>query len=160
MASLEPGTPVPSVALRDEAGRPATVPPGEILYGFFKTTCPTCELAWPFFDRIRKIGDGGSLSVLAVSQDDPDATRRFYDGLGVEIPTLYDPEPWPFSEAVGLTNVPTFLLSGQDGVLRDSAEGFQRARMEEFAALAARLAGRPAAPLFLPGESVPAWKAG
>jgi hypothetical protein len=32
--------------------------------------------------------------------------------------------------------------------------------MEEFAALAARLAGRPPSALFSPKESVPAWKPG
>ena len=87
---LDPGRPFPPIALRDEKGQIAEVPPGEMLYGFFKTTCPTCELAWPYFDRIARIGEGGSLSVRAVSQDEPDATRRFYDDLGVQIPTLYD----------------------------------------------------------------------
>lgn len=160
VASLDPGTPFPSIALRDETGRVARVPRGETLYGFFKTTCPTCELAWPYFDRIRRIGDGGSLSVLAVSQDDPEMTRRFYEDLGLQIPTLYDAEPWAASEAVGLTSVPTFLVVGPGDVLRDSAVGFQRDKMEEFAGLAARLAGRTAAPLFSPGEDVPAWKPG
>jgi hypothetical protein len=32
--------------------------------------------------------------------------------------------------------------------------------MEEFAGLAARLAGRPPAALFSPAENVPAWKPG
>jgi peroxiredoxin len=152
--------PFPAITLRDEKGRIAEVPPGEILYGFFKTTCPTCELAWPYLDRIRRIGEGGSLSIRAVSQDEPGATRRFYEELGVRIPTLYDPEPWTASETLGLESVPTFLMVGADGVLRDSAVGFQRKKMEEFADLAARRAGRPPAELFSPGENAPAWKPG
>jgi peroxiredoxin len=158
--SLDPGTPLPSIALRDEKGEVAEIPPGETLYGFFKTTCPTCELAWPYFERIRRIGDGGPLSVLAVSQDDPETTRRFNEDLGIQIRTLYDAEPWAASEALGLTIVPTFLVVGASGLVRDSAVGFQRDKMEEFAGLAARLAGRPADPLISPGESVPAWKPG
>ena len=158
--ALDPGSPFPSIALRDEKGQVVTVPPGKVLYAFFKTTCPTCELAWPYLERVRKIGEGGGLSVLAVSQDDPETTRRFYDALGVAIPTLYDRDPWAASEAVGLTTVPTLFLVGRDGVVHDSVIGFQRHKMEEFAALAADGAGRQGKALFLPGEDVPAIKPG
>jgi peroxiredoxin len=152
--------PFPSIALRDERGRAAAVPPGEVLYAFFKTTCPASELAWPFLDRVRKIGEGGSLLVVAVSQDDPETTARFYEDLDVAIPTLYDPEPWEASEAVGLANVPAFFVVEGDGIIRDASVGFQRHKMEEFAELAADRAGRRRAALFLPGENVPALKPG
>jgi len=98
--------------------------------------------------------------VLAVSQDDPEATARFYAGLNVAIPTLYDPDPWEASEAVGLTNVPAFVVVGKDGVIRDVAVGFQRHKMEEFAELAADRAGRRTEALFSPGEAVPVLKPG
>jgi peroxiredoxin len=157
---LNPGTPFPSIALRDERGRAAGIPPGEVLYAFFKTTCPTCELAWPYLDRVWKIAEGGGLSVLAVSQDDRETTARFYEDLGVAVPTLYDRDPWEASEAVGLTSVPAFFVVGKDGVIRDAAVGFQRHKMEEFAELAANRAGRRTAALFSPGENVPAMKPG
>ena len=64
------------------------------------------------------------------------------------------------SEAVGLTTVPTLFLVGRDGVVHDSVIGFQRHKMEEFAALAADGAGRQGKALFLPGEDVPAIKPG
>ncbi len=127
---------------------------------FFKTTCPTCELAWPYLERIRAFGQGGALSVFAVSQDDPDSTKRFYSDLGVSIPTVYDAAPWMASAAVELTSVPTFFLVGADGVVRDAVVGFQRHKMEEFAGEAARLAGRRAPTLFSPDEHVPAMKPG
>jgi peroxiredoxin len=158
--ALDPGKPFPSIALRDEEGQPARVPVGETLFAFFKTTCPTCELAWPYLDRIGKIAEGGSLSLLAVSQDDPQATRRFYEDLGVAIPTLYDGEPWAASEAVGLTAVPAFFVVGRDGNLRDAVIGFQRHKMEEFAALAADRAGGRRAALYRRGERVPEFKPG
>jgi len=160
VAPLDPGSRFPTLTLRDETGAAARRPSGETLYAFFKTTCPTCGLAWPYLDRIRALAAGGRLSVLAVSQDDAEATARFYDELGVALPTLYDPEPWVASEKLGLESVPTFLLVGSDGVLRDRAVGFQRSKMEEFAGRAASLAGRPAPALFLPGDDVPAIKPG
>lgn len=160
MAPLEPGKPFPSISLRDEEGQQASRPSGPALYGFFKTTCPTCELAWPYLERVSRLADGGRLSVLGVSQDDPLPTARFYRGLDISLPTLYDPEPWEASARLGLESVPSFLLVGENGVLEDFTAGFQRHKMEEYAGLAARLAGRPAPALFLPGENVPAWKPG
>lgn len=148
------------LTLRDEKGAAAPRPSGETLYGFFKTTCPTCEFAWPYLDRIRALAEGGGLSVLAVSQDDAETTASFNEEVAVALPTFYDPEPWVVSEELGVESVPTFFLVGADGVLRDRAVGFQRSKMEEFAGRAASLAGRPAPALFLPGENVPAIKPG
>jgi hypothetical protein len=107
-----------------------------------------------------RLGRGGPFSVQAVSQDDPETTARFYSELGVAVPTVYDVDPWPASEALGLENVPTFILVGDDGIVADTAVGFQRHKMEQYADLAAQRAGRPAQAFFGPGESVPALKPG
>jgi peroxiredoxin len=155
-----PGDSFPRITLRDERGRESPLPSGETLYSFFKTTCPTCELAWPFLERIVRRAEGGTLSVLAVSQDEPGEARRFSEELGIDIPTLYDPEPWRASEALGLETVPTLFLVGGDGRIRETVVGFQRDKMDELAGLASRLAGRPATALFAPGENVPALRPG
>jgi hypothetical protein len=160
VALPDPGNRFPAIALRDEKGQIVARPPGETLFGFFKTACPTSALAWPYLDRIVRLGQGGAFSVQAVSQDDPETTARFYAELGIAVPTVYDVEPWAASDALGLTNVPTFILVGEDGVVADTAVGFQRHKMEQYADLAAERAGRPAQALFGPGESVPAIKPG
>jgi peroxiredoxin len=155
-----PGTPLPPIALRDEKGQAAPPLRGDTLYAFFKTTCPTCSLAWPYLDRIRQLGEAGRLAVIGVSQDDLQTTRRFLERLGVSIPTLYDPEPWSESERLGLTTVPTFLLVGADGIVRDTATGFQRHKMEEFAKAASARTGQPTPALFTPADDAPALKPG
>ncbi len=137
-----------------------TVPPGESLLAVFKTTCPTCELAWPYLERIRQAAEGGSLRVLAVSQDDPEKTSAFNRRLGVRVETAYDPEPWPASDALAVAIVPTFLRVGPGGLLEETAVGFQRDRMESFARRASSLAGRPYTGLFRKGEQVPAVRPG
>ena len=141
-------------------GRKAAAPAGPALYGFFKTTCPTCEFAWPFLDRIRRRAEGGPLSVVAVSQDEPEDAARFAEELKTAIPTFFDPEPWRASEALGLDNVPTFFFVDAGGRIRETVVGFQRDKMDELAGLASKLAGRPASALFSPGENVPAIKPG
>ncbi|HKA37530.1 MAG TPA: TlpA disulfide reductase family protein [Thermoanaerobaculia bacterium] len=155
-----PGSLFPSIKLRDEEGREADLPELPALYGFFKTTCPTSEFAWPFLDRIRERAEGGSLSVVGVSQDDPENSSRFTEFLKIRIPTFYDPEPWQASESLGLEIVPTLILVGEDGRVRETVVGFQRDKMEQLAVLASQRAGRPATALFAPGENVPAIKPG
>ena len=154
MAALEPGAVFPQIALETESGARFVPPVAESLYGFFKTTCPTSELAWPYVERIRRIG-GGSLPVFGVSQDARPETADFNERLGVGVETLYDPPPWQGSAALGLTNVPTFFLVGPGGRIRETIVGFQRPKLEALANRAAKLAGRRSARLFRIGENVP-----
>ena len=154
LAALEPGEVFPQIELETESGARFVPPESESLYGFFKTTCPTSELAWPHFDRIRQIG-GGGLATFAVSQDGRAETAGFHSRLGVGLETLYDPEPWKASAALGLTNVPTFFLVGFDRRIRETVVGFQRQKFEDLARRAGELAGRTRVRLFPVGGQVP-----
>jgi peroxiredoxin len=160
MTSLETGVVFPKITLWDSACNPAPLSASETLYAFFKTTCPTTKMAWPFLERIRQIADGGPLRVLAVSQDDAMETEAFNRRLGVAVKTLYDLPPWRASETLGLVTVPAFFLVDREGTVREGAIGFQKKKMVAFAARAAELAGKPDERLFHPGESVPAIKPG
>ena len=140
--------------------RPVALSAGETLYAFFKTTCPTCAFAWPYLDRIRNLAAGGALTILAVSQDDRAATDAFNQRLGVSLTTVYDSDPWEASTALRLTTVPTFVYVDAGGVVADAATGFQRHKMEQFAARAARASGRTPPALFSLDENIPAIKPG
>jgi peroxiredoxin len=154
LAALDPGEKFPQIELETVSGDPFVPPRAETLYAFFKTTCPTSELTWPYIDRIHRIGRG-RLPVFGVSQDDRPETARFNERLGVEIETLYDPEPWKASAALGLTNVPTLFLVGPGGRIRETVVGFQRPKLEMLARRAAKLAGRSPTRIFAVGGSVP-----
>ncbi len=159
MAALDPGFPFPSIPLRNAAGAPVEPPSGETLYVLFKTTCPTCELAWPYLERVRQSAEGG-LRILAVSQDDPAKTRAFNARLGSRVETVYDPSPWPASDRLGVTTVPTFFRVGPGGRIEETLVGFDRERIREFARRGASLAGRPLPEIFPESENVPSMKPG
>jgi hypothetical protein len=144
----------PDVALETQSGDRFVPAREEALYGFFKTTCPTSELTWPYFDRIGRIGARG-LRVYAVSQDGREETAEFHRRLEVELETLYDPPPWKASAALGLTNVPTLFRVGPDGRILETIVGFQRPRLEALARRAAKLAGRTTPRLFRIGDHIP-----
>jgi peroxiredoxin len=149
--------PFPPIALRDETGAPVAGPGGETLYAVFKTSCPTCELTWPYLERIRRMG---GLEVLAVSQDDPGKSRAFAERLETRLETAYDADPWPASDALGVTSVPTLFRVGADGVVAETVVGFDRERMRALARRAAALAGTPPVELFLPDDHAPPIKPG
>jgi peroxiredoxin len=143
----------PQIELETESGARFVPPAAEILYVFFKTTCPTSELSWPYLERLRRIA-AAALPVFAVSQDERPETAEFNERLGVHVETLYDPSPWKASAALGLSNVPTFFLVGPGGRIRETIVGFQRPKLEALARRAARLSGRKSARLFQIGQNV------
>jgi hypothetical protein len=97
---------------------------------------------------------------VAVSQDDPAATREFVSRLGLKVPVLYDPPPWSASESLGLESVPVFAAVTRDGRVERTVIGLQKLELEAFAERAAALAGRPSRPFFRPDEKVPAIRPG
>lgn len=114
----------------------------------------------PFLERLRQIGEGRGLSVVAVSQDDPGQTAAFRQRLGVDLETLYDLPPWKASGALGLSSVPSFVSVAASGRVEKIVVGLQKERLEAFAERSAALAGRPSRPFFRQDENVPAIRPG
>jgi peroxiredoxin len=135
---------------------------GTVLLVFFKVSCPTCQYALPFFDRLyrNKIeGHGAKVSVVAISQDDPRDTRAFVQQFNVSMPIALDSKGYEASRAYGLTNVPTaFLIC--DGKVEFSSVGWSKQDAEEINSRVANLVDGIPVPLFKPGEEVAAFKAG
>ena len=106
---------------------------GPVLLVFFKITCPTCQLTFPFLERLHQgvVGNKGALRVIAISQDDAAATTSFNQTYGVTFTTLLDdPRGYPVSNAYKITNVPTLYLVEPDGSISISAAAFDKGVME------------------------------
>jgi peroxiredoxin len=125
---------------------------GPAVIAFFKTTCPVCQLTFPFLARIHR---PGTLAVYAVSQDDVRDTKEFNREFGVALPTLLDSERsgYQASNAFGISTVPTAFLIERDGRISRVMEGWNKREIESLG----RLAGVEA---FRQGDNVPEWKAG
>lgn len=118
---------------------------------FFKASCPICQLAFPFLERIA----GGSLRFAAISQDNAALTGAFKAKFGITFPSLIDDAAgrYPLSNAFGISTVPSIFVVEPDGVISKSFTGFSKQDFEE-------LGLRAGSPPFRPGDNVPAWKAG
>jgi len=127
---------------------------GSVLLVFFKISCETCHLTFPYLQRLVDAGQSGAPQLLAVSQDNAEDTQYFHDEFKTSMPTLLeDPATWNVSNSYGIANVPTFFLIGADGVIERSFEGFFRPDLESLAELFG-------VNLFGPGDSVPLLKPG
>ena len=81
------------------------------MLAFFKVSCPVCQYAFPFLERLHKAYGKKGVALVGVSQNDPKETAAFIKEFGVTFPVLLDPhESYPVSNAYGLTNVPTRVL--------------------------------------------------
>src|ERR1700692_3302268 len=89
---------------------------GPVLAAFFKVSCPTCQYAFPYLERIHQAHGGKKINVVGISQNDQRDTAAFLKEYGVTFPTLLDdPNGYAVSNAYGLTNVPSLFLIGQEG---------------------------------------------
>ena len=125
---------------------------GPALLAFFKISCPVCQLAFPFIERLHQ---PGKLPVYGVSQNNADDTRGFAKRYGVTFPMLLDLEKtgYPVSNAYGLTNVPTLFLIERDGSIAQTIHGWNKSQM-------AALGAHNGVAVFGAEDNVPEWKPG
>ena len=162
--ALAAGAPAPEISLTSAAGQKLSLADalkkGPVLAAFFKVSCPTCQFTMPFLERIYETSGSANFTIWGISQNDAADTREFCKEYGLKFPALIDGDGFPASNQYGLTNVPSVFLIASDGKIQVSSAGFAKADLETIAAQAARASGKPARPLFKPGEVIPDYKPG
>ena len=102
------------------------------MLAFFKVSCPTCQYAFPFLERLHKAYGENGVSLFGISQNNAKDTAAFNKEFGITFPTLLDDtDSYPVSNAYGLTNVPTIFWIAQDGEIEVSSVGWVKADFEE-----------------------------
>jgi peroxiredoxin len=165
MAALQPGVQAPEFTLKSTGDAQFSLAEalrgGPVLLAFFKVSCPVCQYAFPFVERIHRGYRGKPVTVVGVSQNSRTDTERFRKQFEISFPALLDdPANYAVSNAYGLTNVPTVFLIEPNGTVAASVVGWSRADLEEVNHKLAELVDVVQAPLFQAGESVDDWKAG
>lgn len=165
MAALTAGTKAPEFELKAMDGRRFSLreelAKGPVVLAFFKVSCPVCQYAFPFLERLHKAYGKKGVALVGVSQNDPKETAAFIKEFGVTFPVLLDPQDkYPASNAYGLTNVPTVFWIGQDGEIEISSVGWVKADFEDIARKMAEAAATSPAAIFQPGEVVRDFQAG
>jgi peroxiredoxin len=165
VAALTPGKTAPDISLPAMNGvgfllRQA-LSKGPVVAAFFKVSCPVCQFALPFLERMYQAHDRKSVTFVGISQNSAKDTAAFLKEYDITFPVLLDDtETYSVSNAYGLTNVPTIFWIAQDGEIELSSVGWSRQDFEEINRKAAEAGGETPIPVFQPGESVPEFRAG
>jgi len=125
---------------------------------FYKFSCGTCRFTFPFLQRIYE-AYSTTFNIMAIAQDDAEATENFRKELGVTIPTLLDLTPYPVSAAYGLETVPSIFLVDRSHKITFATYGFVKQDIMNFADILAEKTGRPQIDIFGDAE-VPEIKPG
>jgi cytochrome c biogenesis protein CcmG, thiol:disulfide interchange protein DsbE len=165
MAALSSGTLAPDFTLPGMDGKEFSLKDalarGPVLAAFFKVSCPVCQFALPFLERIYRAYGKSKVTVVGISQNDKKETTAFIKEYGLTFPVLLDDtHSYPASNAYGLTNVPSIFWIGQDGEIEISSVGWLKKDVEALNARAAVNTGEQRVPVFEAGESVPDFRAG
>jgi len=165
MTALASGKTAPAFELATLSGEQFSLSDGlahgPVVLAFFKVSCPTCQYAFPFLERLYKTYGKSGVTLVGVSQNDTSATAAFCKEFGVTFPMLLDDtDSYPVSNAYGLTNVPTLFWIAQDGEIEISSVGWVKADFEAVNRKMAELEKTAPAAIFHPGEQVRDFRAG
>jgi peroxiredoxin len=165
MTALATGRKAPEFELKALDGKQfslsAELARGPVVLAFFKVSCPVCQFAFPYLERLHKAYQQKGFTLVGVSQNDAKDTASFNKEFGVTFPVLLDDtNSYPVSNAYGLTNVPTMFWIAQDGEIELSSVGWLRTDFEDLNRRMAELGKIAPALLFKSGEAVPDFRAG
>jgi peroxiredoxin len=165
MAALNTGTKAPDFELKSMDDKRFSLAEelarGPVVLAFFKVSCPTCQYALPFLERLYKVYGHKGVTMVGISQNDAKDTAAFVKEFGITFPMLLDdPRSYPASNAYGLTNVPTIFWIAQDGEIEVSSVGWLKADFEEINRKMAEAGKIARAVVFKPGEDVRDFRAG
>jgi len=165
MAALTTGKTAPTFELKTLDHKPFSLAGqlahGPVVLAFFKISCPTCQYAFPFLERLYKAYGHKGVSLIGVSQNDAKETAAFAKDFGITFPILLDDtRSYPVSNAYGLTNVPTIFWIAPDREIEVSSVGWIKADFEQINRKMADIGKITPAPLFQPNEDVRDFRAG
>jgi len=133
---------------------------GPLLLGFFKISCPVCQYTLPFLERIHQQLNGRGVQIWGIAQDSLKDAIQFSQTYGLTFPILIDEPPYKTSRQYGLEIVPSLFLVKPDGHIEQSSEGFAKADLLNIQRSLAQSYSIAPPALFLPTESVPAYRPG
>lgn len=166
MSALVTGKLAPDFTLKTTDGKSVQLRDllqhGPVVLAFFKVSCPVCQFAFPYYERLAQAHKDSGATVLGISQNGQREAVAFAREYGVTFPIAIDDETnrYVVSNAYGLTNVPTLFYIDQDGEIEVSAVGWSKSELEEINQKLSERRETTAPALWRKGEDIPDFRAG
>ena len=161
--TVEVGTRAPDFSLKGIDGQTyalaAALSHGPVLLMFIKTTCGTCDMAFPYINRLKESYPDDGWSLWVVAQDTPGDAGRYAAANGITYPVLSDADGYTVSRAYDPPATPTLFLIDSAGQITQQSAGFHKAELNSLSAwLADRLGVDPV--VIAADDGNPAFKPG
>lgn len=129
---------------------------------FFKVGCPTCQLVWPYLQKLHALYGGTAVHVAGVCQNSAtEGAAHYRDSGRATFDLLIDPEPhFAASNAFGVEAVPHFVLVSPEARVIKVFAGWSKREMNAMAEELARASRLAPGPLVEPADPVKEWQAG
>lgn len=165
MAALTPGSTAPDFSLSTLDGKKFSLKEalthGPVVLAFFKVSCPTCQYAFPFLERLFQAYKNQNVTLIGVSQNPAEDTAAFAKEFRVTFPiALDDTKKFPVSNAYSLTNVPTLFWVAADGEIEITSVGWIKSDFENINRRMAETGKLSVAIPFRSGDDVRDFRAG
>lgn len=125
----------------------------------FKTSCPTCMLAFPYIERLHQAYGTKGLVVWGISQDARDLAAAFASKYGITFPILIDAD-LKVSRVYDPEFVPTLWLLDSQGQVVESVVAFNKAALNHLSETIAARLGTPAVMIASEDDGNPPFKPG
>ena len=164
MAAPEVGDQAPPVELPTVDGRRrsllADLSQGPVLLVFWKTTCRTCDLTFPYLNKLVLAYGESGWRLWAVSQDPPKQSAEYGRRFHVLGEVLVDGEGWPASLAYDPSATPTLYLVAPDGRVEAVSVAFNKEELNDVSRRLAAHLGREPVTVAEPGDGNPDFRPG
>jgi peroxiredoxin len=161
---LSPGTRAPDIMLTRDDDMPFILheltPDNPVVLAFFKVSCPTCQLTFPFLERLYRRMEREGAELIAIAQDAPAEVKAFRAQFDITFPIALDAPSYVASRAYDVRNVPTIFIVETDGLIARVSVGFVKDEMEQLNRYWADAKDWLARPLFEADEDVPVMRPG
>lgn len=133
---------------------------GPLVLVFFKTTCATCDLAFPYINRLHKTYPASEWNLWSVAQDPPEKASAYAAAYDISHPVLPDVDGYAVSKAYDPPATPTLFLIDSGGEVVMETEGFSKDDLNSLSASLAERLGVEAAVIAPAGDGNPEFKPG
>lgn len=130
---------------------------GPVLVIVWRTECPTCRMALPFFDRMAK--QYRAATVVGIAQNTDQELKEYVTETGLAMTNYADPN-LRVSKFLGVDTVPAYWLVGRDGKVSQMGLGWDRNKIEAIAEGLSVQCSVAYSPLITAADNVPVFKPG
>lgn len=164
MGGVEVGDKAPPIELRTIDGErrslAAALGSGPVAAVFWKTTCATCDLLFPYLNKLVEAYGRDGWRLWAISQDPEGPSGEYARRFAAAFEVLVDGDGWPASRAYDPPATPTLYLVAPDGRVEAKSAAFSKAELNEVAGRLAAHLGREPVIVAEPGDGNPDFRPG